>query len=181
MQQALCAPSRNSILTGRRPDALGLYDFYSYWRQNIGNYTTLPQLFKENGYKTYSVGKVFHPGASSNYTDDYPYSWSQLPYHPSSEKYKDAAVCKDDTGKELHKNLICPVTVHEQPDRTLPDLQSLQYAMTVLKEIKDKPFFLCVGFHKPHIPLKFPKHYLGKFYRATRSPHKKRHSRRSDA
>lgn len=62
MQQSLCAPSRNSILTGRRPDTLHLYDFYSYWRKDVGNFTTLPQHLKNNGYTTMSIGKVFHPG-----------------------------------------------------------------------------------------------------------------------
>lgn len=61
-QQALCAPSRNSFLTSRRPDTLHLYDFYSYWRTAAGNFTTLPQHFKENGYHTKSIGKIFHPG-----------------------------------------------------------------------------------------------------------------------
>ncbi|XP_036148467.1 iduronate 2-sulfatase isoform X4 [Monomorium pharaonis] len=60
-QQALCAPSRNSFLTGRRPDTLRLYDFYSYWRDTVGNYTTLPEHLKNNGYTTMSIGKVFHP------------------------------------------------------------------------------------------------------------------------
>ena len=63
-QQALCAPSRNSFLTGRRPDSVRLYDFYSYWRVAAGNFSTLPQLLREAGYNTYSVGKVFHPGIS---------------------------------------------------------------------------------------------------------------------
>lgn len=62
LQQALCAPSRNSFLTSRRPDTLRLYDFYNYWRDTVGNYTTLPEHLKNNGYTTMSVGKVFHPG-----------------------------------------------------------------------------------------------------------------------
>lgn len=61
-QEAVCAPSRVSFLTGRRPDTTRLYDFYSYWRVHAGNYSTMPQYFKENGYVTLSVGKVFHPG-----------------------------------------------------------------------------------------------------------------------
>ncbi|XP_026335564.1 iduronate 2-sulfatase isoform X2 [Ursus americanus] len=87
-QQAVCAPSRVSFLTGRRPDTTRLYDFNSYWRVHAGNFSTIPQYFKENGYVTMSVGKVFHPGISSNYSDDSPYSWSIPPYHPSSEKYE---------------------------------------------------------------------------------------------
>ncbi len=57
-QQAVCAPSRNSFLTSRRPDTTRLYDFGSYWRDKAGNFTTLPQYFTEHGYETYSIGKV---------------------------------------------------------------------------------------------------------------------------
>nr|XP_005595149.1 PREDICTED: iduronate 2-sulfatase-like [Macaca fascicularis] len=63
-QQAVCAPSRVSFLTGRRPDTTRLYDFNSYWRVHAGNFSTIPQYFKENGYVTMSVGKVFHPGTA---------------------------------------------------------------------------------------------------------------------
>lgn len=58
----MCAPSRVSFLTGRRPDTTRLYDFDSYWRVHAGNFSTIPQYFKENGYVTMSVGKDFHPG-----------------------------------------------------------------------------------------------------------------------
>ncbi|CAH4036545.1 unnamed protein product [Pieris brassicae] len=161
-QQALCAPSRNSLLTGRRPDSLRLYDFYSYWRDEVANFSTIPQIFKQKGYETYSVGKVFHPGRSSNFTDDFPYSWSVTPYHAPSEKYKDATVCKDNITNEFQDNLICPVVVNEQPDKTLPDIEILNHAIDVLKtRNKTNPIFLAVGFHKPHIPLKFPMDYLG--------------------
>jgi iduronate 2-sulfatase len=131
----------------------------------VGNFTTLPQYFKQNGYETISVGKIFHPGISSNFTDDYPLSWSDQPYHPPTEKYKDAPVCIDTVTKRLQRNLICPVNVKEQPGKSLPDLQSLKYAINFLKHRKasSKPFLLAVGFHKPHIPLKFPQHYISKY------------------
>ncbi|KAF5287898.1 hypothetical protein FQA39_LY04072 [Lamprigera yunnana] len=161
-QQALCAPSRNSLLTSRRPDSLHLYDFNSYWRDSVGNYTTIPQLFKENGYLTYSVGKVFHPGASSNHTDDAKYSWSKKPYHPPTEKYKDAKVCVTRRGT-LAQNLFCPVNLRQQPGGTLPDLESVHAAKEFLQyrnQKTDPPFFLAVGFYKPHIPFKFPLEYL---------------------
>lgn len=164
LQQALCAPSRNSLLTSRRPDTLRLYDFYNYWRENVGNFTTLPQYFKEHDYFTYSIGKVFHPGISSNFSDDYPYSWSVEPYHPKTEAYMNAKVCINNNGS-LARNLVCPVVVDLQPDGTLPDLESVAEAVRFLKNkksITEKPFFLGVGFHKPHVPFKFPFEYLGK-------------------
>ena len=63
-QQAVCAPSRTSFLTGRRPDTTKLFSNTkaSYWRESAGNFTTLPQHFKNAGYVTVSVGKIFHPG-----------------------------------------------------------------------------------------------------------------------
>ena len=50
-QQAVCGPSRVSLLTGRSPDTTRLYDFGSYWRRHAGNFTSLPQLFRERGYR----------------------------------------------------------------------------------------------------------------------------------
>uniref|UniRef100_A0AC11B9U6 Iduronate 2-sulfatase n=1 Tax=Ovis aries TaxID=9940 RepID=A0AC11B9U6_SHEEP len=81
-QQAVCAPSRVSFLTGRRPDTTRLYDFNSYWRVHAGNFSTIPQYFKENGYVTMSVGKVFHPGtacpAESGLSSFVPGDWRRL-------------------------------------------------------------------------------------------------------
>jgi len=68
-QQAVCAPSRTSMLTSRRPDTTRLYDFNSYWRTHAGNYTTMPQYFKSHRYFTASVGKIFHPGEIRVYSD----------------------------------------------------------------------------------------------------------------
>uniref|UniRef100_A0A8C5DBB5 Iduronate 2-sulfatase n=1 Tax=Gouania willdenowi TaxID=441366 RepID=A0A8C5DBB5_GOUWI len=163
-QQAVCGPSRTSMLTSRRPDTTRLYDFYSYWRVHAGNYTTLPQYLKSHGYHTMSVGKIFHPGIASNFTDDYPYSWSIPAYHPPSFQYEKHKVCKGADG-ELHANLLCAVNVSEQPGGTLPDLESTDEAVRLLTgRIKDAaPFFLAVGFHKPHIPFRIPQEYLSLF------------------
>ncbi|XP_068388868.1 iduronate 2-sulfatase isoform X1 [Eschrichtius robustus] len=159
-QQAVCAPSRVSLLTGRRPDTTRLYDFNSYWRAHSGNFSTIPQYFKENGYVTMSVGKVFHPGVSSNHSDDSPYSWSVPPYHPSSEKYENTKTCRGPDG-ELHANLLCPVDVAHVPEGTLPDKQSTEQAIRLLGKMKTSasPFFLAVGYHKPHIPFRYPKEF----------------------
>ena len=50
-QQAVCGPSRTSFLTSRKPDTTRLYDFGSYWRRKAGNFTSLPQYFREQGYR----------------------------------------------------------------------------------------------------------------------------------
>lgn len=74
-------------------------------------------------------------------------------------------VCPGKDGK-LHINIVCPVDLSQQPEGTLPDIQSTQYAINFLKNhssysnTNNQPFFLAVGYHKPHIPLKFPKKFL---------------------
>ncbi|XP_077983838.1 iduronate 2-sulfatase-like [Glandiceps talaboti] len=167
-QQAVCGPSRTSFLTGRRPDTTRLYDFGSYWREFAGNFTTIPQHFKENGYFTVSMGKVMHPGIASNNSDDYPYSWSQPAYHPSSQKYHWTPSCPGPGGNH-YRNLNCPLDVKVQPEGTLPDIQSTEYAIELLTNIsqqqktqstKEKqPFFLALGYHKPHISFKYPQEF----------------------
>ena len=95
---------------------------------------------------------VFHPG----HNDDYPLSWSKPPFHPPTQKHRNDPDCPPD--KE--SNLLCPVDLATVPDQTLPDIQSADYATQFLRNHSDGPFFLAVGFHKPHIPLKFPKQFL---------------------
>lgn len=160
-QQAVCAPSRTSLLTSRRPDTTRLYDFNSYWRVHSGNYTTLPQYFKSNGYYTMSVGKVFHPGIASNHSDDYPLSWSIPAYHPASYTYERKKMCRGEDG-QLHANLLCGVKVQEQPMGTLPDIESTEQALSLIKTriYQKEPLFLAVGYYKPHIPFRIPQEYL---------------------
>jgi len=72
-QQAVCAPSRNSILTGLRPDAMGIYDLETFFRVKVPNVKTLPQHFKNNGYHTENTGKILHTGHGNQ---DDAESWS---------------------------------------------------------------------------------------------------------
>ena len=73
VQQAVCNPSRTSLLTARRPDITRVYDNEVYFR-DLNNYTTLPQYFKDNGYITAGYGKIYH-----DYINDPP-SWTE-PYY----------------------------------------------------------------------------------------------------
>ena len=65
VQQAVCSPTRQSILTSRRPDRTRVYDLYSNFRTVAANYTTIPEFFMHHGYKTHGMGKIFHPGHAS--------------------------------------------------------------------------------------------------------------------
>ena len=68
VQQAICAPSRLSFLTSRRPDTTLIYTIEdTYWRNVAGNLTTIPQFFKQNGYQSIGIGKIFHHGPGSDH------------------------------------------------------------------------------------------------------------------
>lgn len=90
VQQAICCPTRSSFLTGRRPDTTRVWDLHTHFRATQGSpangkkWVTLPQYFKQNGYFTAGMGKVFHPvkDPATGLADDVGYSWSAPYYHP---------------------------------------------------------------------------------------------------
>ncbi|KAK7500511.1 hypothetical protein BaRGS_00008086, partial [Batillaria attramentaria] len=161
VQQAVCSPSRTSFLTGRRPDTTHIFDLQTYFRKIGGNYTTLPQHFKNNGYVTQSVGKIFHPGVASGGHDDFPFSWTFPAFHSPLEKLRTAKLCSGPGGKK-YNFARCPVDLKTMPEGSLEDIQNTDFAISFLQNRSEdqKPFFLGLGFHKPHLPFKYPKEYL---------------------
>ena len=161
-QQALCGPSRTSLLTGRRPDTTRITQCYDYWRDMGGNFTTIPQFFKEHGYRTLGAGKIFHPGNNSN-NNDIGFSWTD-PYHlgytiPKNRQIraKDIVVWKAFSSDEVRK-------------RPLVDTRGADYIIERLREVapmakyNDTPFFVAFGTEKPHMPFYFPEEFL-QFYK----------------
>ena len=146
-QQAVCSPSRTSLLTGRRPDTTHVYDLQTYWRKSGGNFTTIPQYFKENGYTSIGMGKIFHPGIASGHDD--PISWS-APYFHATIHW------------ETRENSWKAVPDYELKDKPLVDNQTAEHALGILRQVApaaksgEKPFFVAVGFHRPHLPFVFP-------------------------
>ncbi|WP_440877035.1 sulfatase [Thalassotalea sp. PLHSN55] len=143
-QQAICGPSRVSLLTGLRPETLGLYtiDRSGRLRSNHPDVVSMPQLFKENGYKTISIGKVYH-----SVTDDQE-SWTthikKLPnfYAIAGNKEAKFAYEAGDVDDDFYK-----------------DGQVARDAIKTLNEIKDDKFLMVVGLSKPHLPFNAPKKY----------------------
>ena len=77
----------------------------------------MPQYFKDFGYQTFNFGKIFHPGAAANKSADFPYSWSEFPFFPPNEKYKDAKLCQnahDSKDKALHDSVFLSKFIPEQ-------------------------------------------------------------------
>ncbi len=162
-QQAVCSPSRSSLLTGRRPDTTQVYDLVTHFRKALPDVVTLPQHFKNNGYYTHGIGKIYHGG----YND--PPSWS-VPWEPTKGRHFGADGQKvlgqlkaqaKSKGEDVSKVRGLPFEAPEVKDDYLNDGWTANRAIEILKTRKGKaePFFLAVGFVKPHLPFVAPKKY----------------------
>jgi arylsulfatase A-like enzyme len=182
-QQAVCAPSRVSFMTGMRPDYTQVLDLKTHMRDKVPDALTLPEYFKQNGYVTAGLGKVLH-GAKN----DDPQSWSipfihddQLPYSTLTGPPADFQYQNKNTQK-IYKKLLeqkkqgekfsirrklnklgarPSVESEDVPDDALPDGAIAKKSIELLKDFKSKeqPFFLSIGFRKPHLPFVAPKKY----------------------
>ena len=156
VQQAVCSPSRTSLLTGRRPDTTHVHDLIAYFRHVGGNFTTIPQYFKEHGYVTTGMGKIFHPGIASGHDD--PVSWTEKYFHAHS-KYWD----------KYPRYSWYAANDSEVDRHPLIDTMTADHAVETLKRLApaarsaEQPFFVAVGFHRPHLPFFFPASFL-KYY-----------------
>lgn len=142
-QQALSGPSRMCLLTGNRPETLGIYSLYTPLRSVHKDMITMPQYFKQNGYVTVSIGKVYH-----HYTDDIP-SW-----HIHIPKEKEKWIYSKGTANDKP-----PYECAEVDDEEYPDGKVVKNSVRILNEIKDKKFIMFIGLSKPHLPFNAPKKY----------------------
>lgn len=185
-QQAISGATRSSLLTGLRPDRTGVYDLVTKIRKINPDVVTLPEHFKNEGYVTSGVGKIFH---GSNVVDeDNAHSWS-IPYldvkdcydskhglpvgkgyqDPETKRlfrqYEQEAKAKGWDKEKVTayvKSKIMPATeCLDVTDNTYVDGAVTLKAEEQLKKLakSDKPFFLAVGYIKPHLPFTAPKKY----------------------
>lgn len=164
-QMAICAPSRISIMTGQYTNTTGIFDLFTPVRRAIPDAMTMPRYFHEKNYVTASFGKVFH-----HRNDDQAY-WTELPER-SAEKYADPKTLKamkQSMQAARKKGLSEPelaaaskgpdIEIAEVDDEAYLDGVVAKQAIESLRKNKDKPFFMCVGFSKPHLPFAAPKRY----------------------
>ncbi|UZK67047.1 sulfatase [Sphingomonas sp. M1-B02] len=181
--QAVCAPSRMNLMTGARSTSTGIYDFGQNLREYLPNAVTLPQYFMANGYRAESLGKTFHIG--HNTVGD-PQSWSAPPYKDhvieyvspegkAAGKTREAALFNEfeiPSGDvwEYARTLKRGVAWESPhvPDEAYADGRVAAKAVARMDELKasGQPFFLAVGFARPHLPFSVPKKYWDKYDRA---------------
>ncbi|MBL9142518.1 MAG: sulfatase [Verrucomicrobiaceae bacterium] len=163
-QVAVCNCSRSSLLSGCRPDTTGVFDNQHFLRPNMPDVLTLPQLFKNNGWHSMSLGKIFHH--SEKEPGDDPQSWSEPSwYHAETyrswftQESNDMIKGLKQSGSKLSRGP--PFEASNEPDDVYPDGQIAAKAIETLQRLKtmEKPFFLGVGFLKPHLPFTCPQKY----------------------
>ena len=187
-QQAICGPTRASIMTGTRPDVTKIWNLTTQMRDVNPNLVTLPQYLITQGYETSGIGKIYHPSSAIGGVD--PVSWS-IPYLKSKESDFPANLGEPANGqyqlpetkvrmtpeiiaerkkqnKDLASNDENPKSI-KGPSTECMDVPDTAYedgviALLAKKQIEDlskgsKPFFMAVGFHRPHLPFVSPKKY----------------------
>ncbi|SNR16593.1 sulfatase [Tenacibaculum jejuense] len=179
-QEAICSPSRASLMTGARPESINVIENFKYFRDANPDIVTLPQHFKNNGYETVHTGKIFHKPAFA----DLDISWSRKP------AYEKMTIKKENTpggyallenqilfkknranviakyGKNAPRNGLGKGPAYENadvPDTFYEDGYNAELAIVTLKDLQeknpDKPFFLGMGMKKPHLDWLAPKKY----------------------
>ncbi len=146
VQQALSAPSRISMLTGKRPENIGIYSLFTPMRSKYPDMVSLPQFFYERDYNTISIGKVYHHGR------DDASSWTTL-------------VPREGGNWVLPENILPnngkgdPYECADVEDNAYLDGRTTESAIELLRKNKDENFAMFVGYTKPHLPFNAPKKY----------------------
>jgi arylsulfatase A-like enzyme len=183
-QQAVCSPTRSSLMTGTRPDTTKVWDLVTHFRDALPNVVTLGQHFKQNGYFVQGMGKIYHGSLDDAPTWSVPWQTPKaikyaLPENqmldarqyegepdgdakPKSKKKKSDPGSTPDGAPSTGFNSRGPAfEAADVPDNTFQDGKVAELAVSTLQEMskRKEPFFLAVGFIKPHLPFVSPKKY----------------------
>lgn len=179
----VCSASRHAFMSGLRPSTTGWYSNTSKslkaYERTLGKTVPMPTHFKRNGYKTLAAGKVFHKGTSDvkgyDYWDEerpkfkWPAELAQRGHGYQSDRGghfhpfpKDGGAIYQKYGKSVNGHSLCwgALSGDDIPDEGMPDEQIAEWAVQRLQQPHDQPFFMAVGFVRPHVPFTAPEKYF---------------------
>ncbi len=157
-QYPVCNPSRTSFLAGQRPDTTSILENQTPVRVKHPDLVLLPELFRAQGYFTANVGKVLHAGVDA---DGRRTSYQDAKSFAHHRDFKATPLGLKGEGRNLAPALRwCTWLAAEGGDDDQPDGQNAAEAVRLIDAHQDRPFFIAVGFHKPHDPFNAPKRYF---------------------
>lgn len=170
--QSVCAPSRNNLMLGSRSTSLGIYGLSENFRSAVPDAVTLTQHFMRHGYRAQAIGKILHTGHGNH---DDAASWSVPPLHEKVVEYLDpkssagGRLTREEayfTNQKLGQINTLPrgaaIEISDVGDSAYADGRIADEGIKRLRAARerDEPFFLALGFVKPHLPLTAPKKYF---------------------
>jgi iduronate 2-sulfatase len=178
-QQAVCSPSRSSLMMGTRPDTTKVWDLVTHFRTALPDVVTLGQHFKQQGYFVQGMGKIYHGGYDDPPTWSVPWQTPKaikyaLPENRALDQRQYEGEPDGDAKTKSRKKARAATAVSSGPDTRGPafegtdvpdnmfqDGKVAELAVSTLRDLskKPEPFFLAVGFIKPHLPFVAPKKY----------------------
>lgn len=150
---SVCNPSRSSFLTGMKPETTTILDNRTELQSVIGDWVSLPALFRQNGYYTMNLGKIYHTIKEDD--NDYK-GWDEI------YDFKATEIGNKGERRNMTEDVLkwCWWMAAEGEDEDQGDGQIAKKAVEFIKSEHEKPFFLAVGLHKPHDPFIAPKRYF---------------------
>lgn len=159
-----CNPSRTAVLSGLRPTTSGVYANNADWKRAIPDAVMLPRYFREQGYRSAGAGKIYHHVAPYFHDDGsferyLPFLTDRLPGNKLNGLTR--ALTADGLEEPLHPTFDWGPSPTPEPE--MLDTRSADFAIDFLQERQDRPFFLAVGFFRPHLPYFTPERVLDRY------------------